>query len=697
MDGRHELEILAPAGGRAALEAAVSAGANAVYFGLQKLNARLGAENFAPEELADTVAYLHFHQVKAYLTLNIDLTQREVGLAARTLELARQAEVDAVLVRDPALLELQAFFPGLVLHFSTQAGISSSAGMRAALSVGMARVVLARELSAAEIHSASAVSGIETEVFVQGALCFSCSGRCLLSSWGGGRSGNRGSCASPCRVLWSTADAEAQRPLSMYDLCLAERIAELRDCGVRSLKIEGRLKTPAWVSQAVSLYRQALHESCPAEVLRQQAAALGDYTGRQLTPAFFAGIRRGITGESARRSSGGVRSGGEGITESAPTDSVQISITEDERQGTLWLFSYHGHEQSLRIPPQNVVVPKRAVRLSEIQGRLAAVVPKSCPPWYFCSELLAAKLLPRRCAADVVSFFGEFLRDCQRSREGTVRIPLPKEINAFLECRPAACRSNRRTLGEESDNVRLGLEELQLLAATGDFLARRQMTLACQPTKVDELPGIYALAKKWQKNLFALALPAVIYEASIPVYQQLLCFAAQNGIMVEVNSWDTWQLAKEAGNQYGAGPGLAVLNANAARYLSKQGCKYTTISCEIDSRQLQDLCQQAETPLLLCVFARPPLLQTRVELPDEFSPERQAVLQDSRGIVLRPRREGALTVLRPEQPYDWRSLRNPQVRVAYLQIDLCGSTDPAGDLRPSKKEPFLFNYERKLR
>jgi len=415
-----------------------------------------------------------------------------------------------------------------------------------------------------------------------------------------------------------------------------------------------------------------------------------------LTPAFFAGIRRGITGESARRSTG-VHSGGESESESAPVDALQVTITEDDRKGTVWLFSYHSHEQPLRIPPQNVVVPKRAITLSEIQGRLVAVAGKSSLLQFFCSEVLAAKLLPRRCAADVISFFAEFLRDCHRSSESTVRIPLPKAVNDFLERRPEACRLNCRTLGEEADSVRLGLEELQLLAENGEPFARRQMILACQPANAEALPGIYAVAKKWQKNLLALALPAVIYEESIPVYQQLLCFAAQAGIMVEVNSWDTWQLAREAGNQYGAGPGLAVLNANAARYLSKQGCKYTTISYEIDARKLQDLCQQAETPLSLCVFARPPLLQTRVELPEEFSPERQVVLQDTRGIALYPRREGAVTVLRPEQPYDWRSLRNPQVRVAYLQIDLCGATDPARDLRLSKKEPFLFNYERKLR
>ncbi len=302
------LEILAPAGSRAALEAALQAGADAVYFGLKHLNARRGAANFTPEELPDIVHRVHQAGGKAHLTLNIDIHQRELGLAARTLALAAEAGVDAVLVRDPALLALRPHFPRLDFHFSTQAAVTTSAGVQAAKAMGLSRVVLARELSQAEIAAAAAVPGVETEVFVQGALCFSCSGRCLLSSWGGGRSGNRGACASPCRVPWTNADGQTANPLSMHDLCLLGHLDALRAAGVASLKIEGRLKSPAWVAQAVSLYRHAADKTALPAALQAEADRLGEYTGRMMSSGYFNADRHDLTAPSARPAAGRPRS-----------------------------------------------------------------------------------------------------------------------------------------------------------------------------------------------------------------------------------------------------------------------------------------------------------------------------------------------------------------------------------------------------
>ena len=178
------MELLSPAGGMPAFASAMEAGADAVYLGLKQLNARNGARNFTVAELGQACAEAHSRGRKVYLTLNTDLAQRELGLAARSLSVAQQCGVDGVLVRDPAFLAFAPFFPKLPFHFSTQAGITTAEGMKAAKELGLSRVVLARELSFEEIAQASAVPGIETEVFIQGALCFSCLGRCLLSSWG---------------------------------------------------------------------------------------------------------------------------------------------------------------------------------------------------------------------------------------------------------------------------------------------------------------------------------------------------------------------------------------------------------------------------------------------------------------------------------------------------------------------------------
>ncbi|MFA6929993.1 MAG: peptidase U32 family protein [Lentisphaeria bacterium] len=692
-----ELEILAPAGGLAELEAAVEAGADAVYFGLIKLNARQGASNFAPEVLEKTLAFLHQHGVKGYLTLNIDLVQREIGLAARTLEAARQAKVDAVLIRDAALLELMPFFPELAFHFSTQAAISSSAGVWAAHKLGLKRVVLARELSAGEIRAASGVSGIETEVFVQGALCFSCSGRCLLSSWGGGHSGNRGTCTSPCRVPWKLPKGDLEHPLSMFDLCLAEQLPTLAACGVRSLKIEGRLKSPAWVRQAVTLYCQARKGTLDKNELDQQTTNLGAYSGRQLSSAFFTETRQKITGEAGRPSNPEWLNQSPEEAPKTHNRQLAISLQLDERQGTLWNFSWNEQKEVLRIPPQRIASSKRATSIQAILDELSASPPGNLKMQCICPEDLREKLLPRRCLKTVQNALQGFLRQVSKGAEGTVRISLPADLNAFLEQDTPRCNSNKRTLAELPDRLRLGQEELPWFREYCEKHPETKIVYTCIPTTNSSEQEYRVILQELAPWLAAVALPQVIYEDQLAGCRQLLAVVRKAGLTVEVNSWDTWQLAQEAGVTLEAGPGLAVLNANAARFLEAKGCRCVTISCEIDSSQLEELCQKAVTPLSLCVFARPPLMQTRVELPQAYAPENADCFEDSRKIVLNPRREGPLTVLRPQQPCDWRSLKNPRVRVAHLLLDVSGSANPAADLMHAENFPFLFNYDRKLR
>jgi collagenase-like PrtC family protease len=285
------LELLAPAGDRACLEAALEAGADAVYLGLTALNARRHARNFSESELARACEQVHDRCRRLYLTLNIDLAQDELARAARLLELASELRVDAVLVRDPALLALGPHFPELAYHLSTQACLTSRADVEAARALGIRRVVLARELTLAEIAAASAVQGIETEVFALGALCFCISGRCLLSSWVGGRSGNRGQCTSPCRVPWTLDGRPGGTPFSLHDLSLAGHVDALRGAGVRALKIEGRMKNPSWVRAAVARLRAAIDHPGPAAAAGPGEERRGATPGRRLTAGYLEGRR----------------------------------------------------------------------------------------------------------------------------------------------------------------------------------------------------------------------------------------------------------------------------------------------------------------------------------------------------------------------------------------------------------------------
>ncbi len=250
-------ELLAPAGSAEALYAAVAAGADAVYLGGKAFGARAFAKNFDAEALADAVRYAHLHGVRVYVTVNILIYDREREEAvAYCAELYRMG-VDAVIITDIGLIrEVRERIPGLELHASTQMSLHNSAGVRFAASLGMTRAVVARELPLADIRRVVEESPLEIEVFLHGALCVCHSGQCLFSSLVGGRSGNRGECAQPCRLPYNGG----KYPLSLRDLSLAGHMRELCDSGVASLKIEGRMKSPDYVYRVTKLYRTLLDE-----------------------------------------------------------------------------------------------------------------------------------------------------------------------------------------------------------------------------------------------------------------------------------------------------------------------------------------------------------------------------------------------------------------------------------------------------
>ncbi len=250
-------ELLAPAGDFDCLVAAVRAGADAVYVGGKLYSARAYAKNFDIPELRRAVAYCHLHGVRLYVTLNILLHEGEIEPAlgfARELYLLG---VDALIVADVGLIRaIRQVLPELELHASTQMSVHNSLGADVAHSLGCTRVVLARELSGEDIRRVTEVSKPETEVFIHGALCVSHSGQCLFSSMVGGRSGNRGECAQPCRLPY----CGGKYPLSLSDLSLAHHIPELIASGTASLKIEGRMKAPGYVYTVTSVYRRLLDE-----------------------------------------------------------------------------------------------------------------------------------------------------------------------------------------------------------------------------------------------------------------------------------------------------------------------------------------------------------------------------------------------------------------------------------------------------
>jgi len=265
------LELLAPAGSMDALRAAVQNGANAVYLGCGLFNARQSAKNFTTQTLTEAVKYCHIRGVKVHLTLNTLVSDREMHDLIELIRHAASTGVDAFIVQDLGVAELcRQIAPHVPLHGSTQMTIHNLAGVQLCAAMGMSRVVLSRELSREEIRYICANSPIEIEVFAHGALCMCYSGQCYMSSLIGGRSGNRGRCAQPCRQSYGYAHWEEKYPLSLKDNCLIHYLQELTAMGVASIKLEGRMKRPEYVATVTANYRRALDEGAVTPDMEQQ-------------------------------------------------------------------------------------------------------------------------------------------------------------------------------------------------------------------------------------------------------------------------------------------------------------------------------------------------------------------------------------------------------------------------------------------
>ena len=262
------LEILAPAGNATCALTAINSGADAIYLGFSAFSARQSADNFTIDELREIIKTARFCGVKVYIAMNTVIKEVEVEDFHRTLLLVWETGVDAIIMQDALLGKaIKRKYPEIVLHLSTQAGVCSENGALFAKECGFSRVILARETPLAEIEKITKI--IETEVFVQGALCTAFSGQCFFSSFAGGNSGNRGRCKQPCRKLYSYNRKGFEEPsyaLSLSDLSVGEEIEKLINAGVTSFKIEGRMRREEYVASAVLYYRAILNKATEREL-----------------------------------------------------------------------------------------------------------------------------------------------------------------------------------------------------------------------------------------------------------------------------------------------------------------------------------------------------------------------------------------------------------------------------------------------
>ncbi|MCC8190741.1 MAG: U32 family peptidase [Planctomycetes bacterium] len=606
------------------------------------------------------------------------------------------------------------------LHLSTQTAVTNAEGGRLAREIGASRIVLARELSLAKITAIGKASGLEIEVFAQGALCYSISGRCLLSSWGGGRSGNRGLCASPCRVPWAVDGETVGTAMSMRDLVTVDRLAELDAAGVDAIKIEGRLKKPEWVKEAVGLYRQALgprkaRRTAPRTVDTDtliRARRLAAYAGRESTSAYLDGSFCGLTGVAARKSTRAAtdaidefleerprRGRGNPPREDGDADgySLELSITD---KGISCRCRYHDRSEAWRMPKTRIKREKKAVSVEELIAHLRAnpVGEAHLREWYTNEPDF---MLPPRNVKAVIATVAAFInRLTGRADDGVdavLKAPLPAEARAALAA-PPRDPANCRQLGERPNMARVSVKQLN----SSLLPVLRDVDLVLQNATIRDMDFV---AKFVDPHEFIVALPDVYFPAESAEVGELGEYCRDKGIRVEANCWGSIWLCRHLGLRFTTGPGLPVLNHLAVKCLRDLGAEGATVSMEADRRQIEDISESAPLPLTLLVYARPVLAYTRIPAADLLPASEAAVTADGawtdrRGISLQPESASAITVFRSLTAFDWKSLTNDKIRVANLAIDLSGESYPVDIwkrfLRPGGKKGFLFNYDRGL-
>lgn len=318
-------EILAPCGGAESLSAALNAGADAVYVGMKSFSARKNAENFTDEELASACTECHRRGVKLYVALNTLMYDEEIPAVEKCIKTAAECGADGLIIQDIGTAELaRRTVPQLERHASTQMTLNSVSGVKAAEEMGYSRVVIGRELSLEQIRRISENTSAELEIFVHGALCVCVSGQCYMSSVFGGRSGNRGLCAQPCRLDFSCG--ERHNVISLKDSSLAEHLPELAEMGISSFKIEGRMKRPEYVACAVDACRRSLDGK---EYDRERLEGIFSRGG--LTDGYFTGKMnnmQGVRGKDDVEASAKALSGIKAIyKDEYPRIGADISVT----------------------------------------------------------------------------------------------------------------------------------------------------------------------------------------------------------------------------------------------------------------------------------------------------------------------------------------------------------------------------------
>ena len=586
------LELLAPAGSMEALHAAVQNGANAVYLGCGSFNARQSAKNFTPQTLTEAVKYCHVRGVQVHLTVNTLVSDKEMGELSELLRHAARSGVDAFIVQDLGVVELcRQIAPQIPIHGSTQMTVHSLPGVRLCAAWGMSRVVLSRELSREEIRYITANSPIEIEVFAHGALCMGYSGQCYLSAAIGGRSGNRGRCAQPCRQCYGYGRYQNRYPLSLKDNCLVQYMSDLEAMGVASVKLEGRMKRPEYVAAVTGTYRQAIDQGTVTPQMmhtlhtafNRQGFTDGYFMGR--TGADMFGIREDKEDPAFMRQ---MRTTYETVENPLVPVTFQATITAG--RSTLTVTDPQGRKCTVEGP-----APEEARSAELTADMLASRLQKTGGTPYYCVEakvsIIPGVTLP---ASTINGLRRDVLNmlTAQRARTETIVPGRPRKQPVFPGNRYQPALTVQITSSEQ---------------ITARLLKMNPAVLYVPIHILQEDP---VLCKMLTDRLRVCAvLPRIVHDGEIPALQQAMRDVRAQGVK-EVLAGNLGHLipARECNMDIRGDFGLNLYNSTAMNMARQLELTSATVSFEMTLPQIRDV-SKAVPSELIC-YGRLPLMVT---------------------------------------------------------------------------------------
>lgn len=580
------VEVLAPAGTYEAVEAAVRCGADAVYLGGKVLNARRNAGNFSFEELKSAVEYCHVRGTKVYLTLNTLASDAELrDDVQRAVRDACLAGVDALIIQDMGVFRLaRKCAPTMPLHASTQMSVHTLAGVKQLAEMGFSRAVLARELSIDEIEYIVKNSPIDIEVFVHGALCMCVSGQCLMSAMLGSRSANRGLCAQPCRLPFAAPDGTGN-DLSLKDLSAVDYLGRLKEMGVKSFKIEGRMKRPEYVAAAVTACRKALKNEND-EALRDQLRGVFSRSG------FTSGY---LTGELGRDMFGIRRK--DDVTAAAPVlkELARLYEKETARVGVDFMFcAYEGETASLSAKAAG----KSAFVLGEVEAQPAQNVPLTQEK--VCQQL-------EKCGGTPF-----FVNSMEIDIDENISLPL-SSINALRRAafdklyeelkRPYIHTFNAVNV----ENYVKKVKNPQFFARFSKFEQAKSVWENVEKV-ILPLPQAKKAAEKNAAKTVA-ELPRVFFGKEDAVLEKLLALKQLGVTQAACSTLDALYLAKQAGMRVMLSLGSNVFNSLSAVQAEELGAEEIVLSPELTLMQAARIGGKSKKGI--AVYGKLPLMITR--------------------------------------------------------------------------------------